>query len=515
MDPPIFKEGEITDLVLIHAYKRVGFLYPQIKSFIDNQKICNCPLGEHKILFVIVDDSNNIKIENKFCIKVEKIKKYINDVDNDKWGIDYWDKRRQRILISAIGGDENSVFFRDAEVDKVGGVRTIQNISHIIAEYLFGKCRREDVMIHKLDDDIFPYSMSFEKDYIYKISPIKNFFCQKRLFLNKLSARVVGSYYTLDGPSPVTDLFEVVEAIYILLSVIKKENIFNNTYPWHLVKPRLYVYGVPKRVECAHLNKWIKRKLNLSHISETYKLSKLLDQILYNLRLFNIGVNRFEYNLENHANDRDWGSEHSLISGGCLSFMADEPLSAAPNFADQDLLWTYLEHITKGGIKGDFSVLHLKTNIMRQGFVDTIIRGKASDIRCCFPLTVRSQEMISKVLGINLCNEELLNFGGFGPNIVENTGQRLKVIINILCTLLNTKLDTNNARRILKNKAMRIKNIIQSIADGYTIITDRYEKINISSKEDKKLQKSCRNWLKSNKNWGVLCERARNINQEF
>jgi hypothetical protein len=500
-------DRRLTDIVLIHAYKRVSFLYPQIISFIRSQHKCECSLNNHNILFVIVDDSNDVEIEKKFRKEIKRINNYIyKEKLTGCWSIDYWSKKRQRELIKAIKGDEHSSFFQDAEVDKVGGVRTIQNISHIIADYLSGPKNTQDILVHKLDNDIFPYSLSFNGNGKYNILPIEGFFCKKRVFLKKLQARVVGSYYTLDSPSVITDLFEVIEAIHILFRQITKSNILKNVFDWGQVDSKLYVYGVPRELKCIKVNRQIKKLLNLSHLSPTSKLDNLLAQVAINLNLFELGVNRFEYNLENYAQSRNWNGEHGLISGGCLTFKIDEDLVASPNFADQDLLWTYLEHITKGKIRGDFSVLHVKTGLERRGFIDTVIRGKSADIRCGFPLTVKAQEIISKILKVKTRNEELLEFGGFEPGIVEKTQTRLEEIIITIDSLFLANFNKNSK---LRASAREIKGHLLPIKNNYHIIKKRYQKIKIDSREEKKIEKQCRSWLNSQKQWRILRKRAK------
>jgi len=502
----------ITDIVLIHAYKRQQFLFSQIISFIKSQfnYKCTCKIT-HRILFVIVDDSCDKKTEKAYKHEVKGVAIYLNNEGlANRVYIDYWGKGRQKRLLKTLklSKGEEKIFFKDAVSGKLGGVRAIQNISQIIADYYCGfNVNPADVIIHKLDDDIFPVVMSYRGNKIYQIQLIKLFFCKKRLFFkSKQKARMAASYYTIDSPSNIVDLFEIIEAIYLIFKQIKIKEIKSDKFTWNNIKNRLYLYGTPKKIITKNLPASLKRLTNLEYLKKTDRLSVLFIQIRKYLVLFNNGVNRFEYNLSNFANKTNWYTSRELIPGGCISYFASEKISSFPNFASQDILWSCLEYNKKQGIYGDFAIGHLKTGLIRSGLLDDLFKNE-EELRCDFAITFYAINLIKNELnhgyiphiGIN----DLFEFSSFGKNILPKTCQRLKYILK----LLDIIIIMSKSNKKLQEETLKIKKILSPILKNYNLIRRRYEEKRTNINKNR-LKTRVINWINSQKKWGILRERA-------
>lgn len=508
--------GKVTDIALIHAYRRVPVLLPQISSFVASQKASSCHICniQHRILFVVVDDSVDSSIESGYRAEVDKINKEIDKQNlSDQFQVTYWDKKSQLSLISSLDLRDKDFrrFFVDASSGKVGGVRATQNISQIIADYYAGCSRnKDDVLINKLDDDIFPFVMSFVGRRGYRIELIENFFCKKRnYFRENPKARIVASYYTIDSPSQVVDLFEVIEALNKIFENITVQDVVKNRFRWDAVEDGLYLHGVPQRIEIIGIGSEILPLLNLKHLKETRSLSNLLEQVNLMISLLESGINRFEYNLANFSRETKWFFLREVVPGGCITFFDKERVAAFPNFASQDLLWSCLEYNKRGGVYGDFDVGHIKTKYARTRFFDSLITTREEDARSDFAITYYAIKSIKEKyrrddnLPDSASESELFKFSAFGANIIEYTRERLTFIDKQCGTLISAAKN-----RELKENLLRVKEYISLLLSNYHVIERRYKgkDVQISGGiiKDRTLS-----WVNSEPLWCKLRDRVR------
>lgn len=421
----------LTDIVLVHGHQRDHFLYPQLTSLIDTQPDCNCDCHGHAVRILVVLDSSDVDVCRAFEEQVDRVKRYIHDnARSDMWSIELWDRaRQQRALTPWV--EAHDPFFTDASTKRMGGVRAMQNVSQAIADITAGDV--EDIVVHRLDDDIFPYCLDSTGDGGYEIARIDHFLCAKWRALAVPGVRIVGSYYTLDSPSLITDLFEVVEAIHTLIEAITPEACREACFDWPRVAARLYVYGAPETIRLSDVPSDLASFLNLSHLTETGSVPDVLAWIARSLDLFDIGVNRFEYNIDRFARETGWFGPRTYLPGGCVSMRNDVRMAPFPNFGDQDLLWTYLEHLRRGGVAGDFSVLHVKTPVGRDGLFTTLRNRSESAVRSSFRQTLAMQELMGRRFDrAGTLRPDLQEFGGFGRGIVDRTETRLRECLDRL-----------------------------------------------------------------------------------
>ena len=493
-----------TDLVLVHAYQRPTFLYSQVRSFIESQHACSCACGEHVVRFIVVLDSHDSALDQAFREQVARIQSYLNDYALGRnWAVDYWDRERQlRLLGPMISGEDS--FFTDAASRRFGGVRATQNISQAIADHAAKE--GADPVVHRVDDDVFPYVLDWAEPGVYRVARIDGFFCAKRKALDADATRIVGSYYTLDAPSLITDLFEVAEALHTLVLSIGPESAAAAKFDWQSVADRIYLYGAPVRFVLSDVSPELERLIDPCHLTPTDSSRVVLAWLADSLDLFGAGVNRFEYNVDRYARETRWFGPRNYLPGGCVSHRAGEPNAPFPNFGDQDLLWTYNEHLRRGGVAGDFSVLHVKTPLGREGLLSTVCNLSESDVRSSFALTIAMQQILRERSGARTSSlPDLRQFGGFGSGVFDLTEQRLRAALERLHALATQPAASSSAVAVL---AASVARRVQTLLERYPQVRQRYDSA-VTSASAERIIGQVESWLGSEAQWWELRARLR------
>ncbi|MFH1610910.1 MAG: hypothetical protein ABIA91_03415 [Patescibacteria group bacterium] len=499
-----------TDIVLIHTYKRVNFIYYQVKSLIDSQFLNSCYCGvKHIVLFLIIDDSPE-SMSQSFLQEVEKIKKYIlNKKLNKVCFIDCWNKTRQVNLLKKFSLEKYDNLFIDSYSGRVGGSRGIQNISQIIADYIIGNRENQEVLEHKIDDDMFAFYLKHENNAL-KFTRLDNFFCRKRKKLSQSKVRIVGSYATLDSGSPVTDLFEATEAVDKILECISIDDIGSNLFQWQCIKKKsLYLYGVPNKVidETKEIiGTDFGKFLNITIPNKTQYLNEIMCWVTMATNLLSRGINRFEYNLSNFCESIDWTQEHSQLPGGCVSFCNSEKIGPHPNFGTQDILWSYLENARHGGgLYGDVPLLHVKTPIARSKLQDDLLYGDELKRRRSFALSVKVIKLVrDKFRVLNDTSDDFVNFRGFEKNILDLTQQK---ILRILDKCEKIEYITKDVS--IKNSVNTLKDFFVPLSKNYPLLEAKY--VSYTTKTtNHKIEKMVNEWLSGYEEWEEIRAKIRN-----
>ena len=177
--------------------------------------------NNRKLNFYIFNDSNDKNEE--FLNEISKIKQTIHGID-----IYYFDLNEQIRIIkqtasvysSKVETDTESVINCFKENDKINGIRSIQNKSVLIF-YLNNKDKGS--IIHKIDDDIFPYEAN-RRNEIVEIILKQDFFDQKEVSIRNNSRIISGSNYTIDSPSPLVNYADFTEFLFNFYNIAKNKS---------------------------------------------------------------------------------------------------------------------------------------------------------------------------------------------------------------------------------------------------------------------------------------------------
>ncbi len=498
--------NKITDVVLTHTHNRPEMVYPQLVSFIDSQfgydELCG---QKHRILFLVVCDHEDKYVQGMFKKLISLINVYLRDKSLDKdVEIKFVDKEAQRRMVRktvkmGVSDTDIKAIFHDAHSNKLGSQRGIQNLSVLAAHYyLNGSKNFDNIIMHRLDDDMFSVNMRYERDGVYSIKMIPSFFCRKRMSFKEKKARILASYYTIDTPSQIIDLFEAVEAIDTIADNIQEKNIKRDKFDWDKVSKKLYVYGAPKTILLENISRGIKDLLNMRAISETNKISGALSQVGELLDLLGNCVNRFEYNLANFTEEYDWFVPREALPGGCVSNFIGEEFAPGPNFGTHDVMWSSLEYNKRGGTYGDFPVGHIKTGSDRPKFVSNLVLSDDTKMRCDHAYAYHAMKYLKKVYDKNnkdfmTSDREFADFTVFGRDIVDKTKKRM---LNIQSKMLKVNSESSKA----------IHDFFDPLVKNYQVIVDRYKDKTIDEKEAKELTEK---WLNSETAWFNIRKKIR------
>lgn len=494
----MINKDKITDVVLIHVNNRPEMIYMQLTSFIDSQfdhnEICGT---NHKILFLVVGDHTNEYVIDSFQKYMRLVKTRINR-KNLAQSIDvmFVDKKRQEEMMHQVRQmhlpDEHlQAIFYDAHTGKLGGQRGIQNLSVLAAHYfLNGSKNYRNILMHRLDDDMFPICMRHEREGVYSVKEIPSFFCRKRMAISERKARILSSYYTIDTPSQIVDLFEAVEAVHIVTESITAQNIKTGSFNWNNVANKLYVYGAPKEVVIEGLSEQLQDMLNVQSLRETSDLSSILKQIKGLLDLLAICVNRFEYNLANFTEEFNWSVPRESLPGGCVTSFIGEEFAPGPNFGTHDVMWSCLEFNKRGGTFGDFPLGHIKTGSDRPLFVGNLISDNDTGMRCDHAYACHAMKRLKSIYNKDnddfmTSEKEFTEFGVFGKKIVSETKERMIRIQEKLSHINNTS-------------AVKITEFFYPLVQNYEVIAKRYGDKQIDEQEAVILTDK---WLESEDSW--------------
>ncbi|MFH1388037.1 MAG: hypothetical protein ABIG88_01900 [Patescibacteria group bacterium] len=430
---------------------------------------------------------------------------YVRDKNLDKdVEIKFIDKKAQKQMmqeVNKMGVSDTDIkaIFYDAHTDKLGSQRGIQNLSVLAAHYHLNKSKNfDDIIMHRLDDDMFPINMRYERDGIYSIKMIPSFFCRKRMSFKEKNARILASYYTIDTPSQIIDLFEAVEAIDTIANNIKEKDIRGDKFDWDKISGKLYVYGAPKAILLENIPRRIEDLLNIYTISETSKINDILSQVNELLGLLGNCVNRFEYNLANFTEEYNWFMPREALPGGCVSNFIGEEFAPGPNFGTHDVMWSSLEYNKRGGTYGDFPIGHIKTGSDRPKFVSNLVLSDDSKMRCDHAYAYHAIKYLKKAHNKNnkdfmTSDKEFADFTVFGRDIVDKTKERM---LNIQDKML--KVNNENSKAIYSFFDPLVKN--------YQVVIERYKDKVIDEKKVKELTDK---WLNSENAWFSIRKKIR------
>ncbi len=395
---------QTTDLVLIHTCNRSAHIYPQIKSLIESHRpeACMCNL-KHHFTFLIVDDSESRQTIEENVTQVKRVQKFAEDYGYSSMvSIMYVDKA---IQISTIGhsrlpADMYTDFFTDKVKNKIGGMRGIQNLSLLISELLFRlHSNLEDLIVHRLDDDVFPYVVEGVNNEI-SIKRQIGIFCKKRKYfeLNK-NSRILGCNYNWDSPSVLKDFTTSLKALSIYINGDFDQNNENICLNNKIVKHEL-----PTDLSnLAHLENSLTHKPNLSAF------------IHQNIQLLDKGINRFTANTSNIAKHMNWYGDRKTIPGGFISFRATERVLLFPWFGAQDMIWSKEEANLDGGVIGHENIMHIKTGISRQSLHQSLLNENVAIERSDYPVTYHVLNILQEPSLSPITDDKVNNLGALRP----------------------------------------------------------------------------------------------------
>ena len=366
---------KVEDVIIIHSMRPKN-LFGQIKSFVDNQAefvlegrkalIENMSRSEdiRKQIFLIISDNDDTSAVKDYNKEVEKTKGYIEKKGlGDKIRIDYWSFDRQNAFFDFVFSEfpeakKTKVLLSDYNSKKFGGLRGAQNKGIIIADYI-SKDLGDNIIYHKLDDDIYSYLASFKGGVLSFVQGY-NVFGHKAALLDMKGIRIIGSVYLIDSPSPLTDLKEGLDEILKLLEGI------NDAQEGKIKDFLDYMSMIPDRIvdESGIIKKeglFLKRGSSLEEVDEL-------------LSLLQKGKNRFWFQTIEGLS-KNFFRFIDTLPGGFISFKKREKIFPFFNGSNQDVIFSVLEHAREGGVHLDLPAGHIKSVSVRESLLDSMKIG--------------------------------------------------------------------------------------------------------------------------------------------
>lgn len=511
--------NSIEDVVLISTFNRPNVLYSQIISYLENmllfcsgyrstEEFCNSKMPEEmyklrKIYFCIVDDSSN-KYKSKYEKEIERINTWIkkNNLENCVF-VDYWSKNKQIDLIKKVGNGVNLTeihlksMFSDVGGRSFGGIRGICNIIRIIGIHIAISSEKNPTL-HFLDSDIYPFVLWKKNDYL-KMSHLYYFFGHKAWMLENRHIKITGSYYTVDSPSPIIDLYEAINFIEKYLEGFQNSNIdshkdwteFSSKFEWIGQKIIFENVSFPN----SEINLYISSNGTFrSQLSTVVKLIEILFK----------GNNRLVFNTANFSKKSKWHGKRDNFPNGCISMKLKEALELKPYplFGNQELILFPYEYANTGKLFwGDFDVAHIKELSGRLSlFNDLELRDKKYRPKHDFMQLFEISQYLEKNMGIKFSSgiklprrrfkDDVLKFAVYGDSVISKMKNIIGNII-IIC---------KNVESLDQDNILTIRRYMEKIEKRLPYVENQYNfsKANYISSQNLKLLNS---WFEIFPDW--------------
>lgn len=333
---------------LIISSTRPELLAKQVTSFL------NVKNGRRLNFYVFNDDGTK---NNKFLIEIAKLKQIILDTNIYYFNIDEQTRIIQEVASkysNILNIDKERISSCFKENNKLHGIRSIQNKSVFIF-YLNNK----DVgsIVHKLDDDIFPYEAD-RHDADVSIVIKHDFFEKKETSINDDIKIISGSNYTIDSPSPLVNYADFTEFLFNFYNIAKNKSV-DTIIGNDILKIS------PTGVRNIHDSLKV---LDVLPVNEDFTYKEAVTALERYAKLTEKGGSRIIIN----DNKENCNGINKFFPGGCVSFMYENFPTLTPTFGNQDLLWELIEILEGKILVTDGYVGHIKSLTGRVSIVDDL-----------------------------------------------------------------------------------------------------------------------------------------------
>lgn len=318
---------------------RPKFLDRQLSSF-------SGIAGSRKIRFYVFNDKDDKSIDIEFLRVIKKIRIEIPVID-----IQYFNINTQLKLLTEISQayakilkvNENQILECFKEDGVFSGIRSIQNKSIAIFYYLNSDCTS---IIHKLDDDIFPYEAD-RQGHRVTITIKENFFKEKELSIGTNIRVFSGSNYTIDSPSPLVNYADFTEFLCNFYNTAKdkSENALIGDDILKISPKKVKKILDPLKV------------LDICPIEASITYGEAASELQQYADILLKGNSRIVIN--DNAENRS--GKNKFFPGGCISFLYKNIPTLTPAFGNQDLLWELIELTDGKTLISDGYVGHIKS----------------------------------------------------------------------------------------------------------------------------------------------------------
>lgn len=308
-----------------------------------------------KLNFYVFNDKETKS--NKFLNEISKLKENLPETN-----IHYFNINKQiKIIENAaskyspiLNVNKEDIYNCFKENNNFYGIRSIQNKS-IFIFYLVNK--DSGSIIHKIDDDIFPYEADRQKD-IVNIIIKKDFFEKKEEAINQDINIFSGSNYTIDSPSPLVNYADFTEFLFNFYNIARGKSLDRKIGDDIL---RISPSGVRKVFDKLNL-------LKVLPINEDYTFKEVILSLERYSELIEGGNSRIIIN-DNKLNQN---GINKFFPGGCVSFIYENLPTLTPLFGNQDLLWELIETLEGKKLLTDGYIGHIKSLSGRVSIVDDL-----------------------------------------------------------------------------------------------------------------------------------------------
>lgn len=518
------------DIIVVSTHNRPDLMVNQVLSFVDNMElfidgyrsksdICSSNMPEEyyvprNVQFIFVDDSD-VSYEKSYKEELERLKKLIeNHKVKNHFNVDYIKKIEQIDLIKSFGTKANlektkyEQFFSDINGRKTfGGIRGICNIGRLLGLY-YAKHSNKSVNLHFLDSDVFPFVMINDGKNL-TITNSYYFLGHKSHILSNSKIRAVGTYFDIDSPSPIIDLYEALWFLEMYFNKFTQVDI-DSPKDWQSFTKQFIWIGENLKYELIDKDVISLNDRNL--IDEPVITSKgtFKTNLLKVSKLLNIlmeGNNRFVFNTANYSKTSNWHGERDYFGNGCTSMRFEEAKQFRPYplFGNQELILFPYEYATRGGVFwGDLDVSHIKEPRGRLSLLDDLEMTKEGtyrqkhDFRQLFEIiSYFEAEGLKISKGIDIprrrIKDDALKFSVYG----ENTVDKIVDLVNKIeeyCKKINSSDNPN---------ILEIESSVNKIHESIPKIKNQYNfksRENITS-ENKSLVDQ---WINSFNDWDIL-----------
>lgn len=333
---------------LIISSTRPELLAKQITAFL------NVKNGRGLNFYVFNDDATK---NYKFLIEIANLKQTIPEANIYYFDIDEQVKIIQEATSkysTILNINKEGIYRCFKENDKLYGIRSIQNKSVFIF-YLNNKDTGS--IIHKLDDDIFPYEATRQNASV-NIVIKHDFFEKKERSINDNMKIISGNNYTIDSPSPLVNYTDFTEFLFNFYNIAKNKSI-DTRIGDDILKIS------PSGVRNVHDSLKV---LDILPINEDFTYKEAVNALGRYANLIENGSSRIIIN----DNKENRNGINNFFPGGCVSFMYENLPTLTPTFGNQDLLWELIEILEGKTLVTDGYIAHIKSPTGRVSIIDDL-----------------------------------------------------------------------------------------------------------------------------------------------
>jgi len=387
---------------------RPELLSKQITSFLNIRE------GRKLGFYVFNDDESR---NNEFMIEINKLKLIPHA------NIFYFNIEKQIKIIKDIASKYSKILGVNKEIiincfkenGKLRGIRSIQNKSIFI---FYSKNKDIESIVHRLDDDIFPYEAHRHTNTI-EIVIKHDFFKKKEASINNDVKIISGNNYTIDSPSPLVNYIDFVEFLFNFYKIAKNKYIDSK-----IGKDIL-------KISPASVKKIYDpfKTLDILPIDQDFTYKEAVNAFEKYAKLIESGDSRVIIN-DNKENRNGF---NKFFPGGCVSFIYKNFPTLTPNFGNQDLLWELIEIIDGKMLLTDGYIGHIKSQTQRVSIVNDL---KDSSYK---HQTAITYSVFKYLIAKNNNNYKLLNFQKDFIDLMDKWLYEANHYSNQIIHLLNNK----------------------------------------------------------------------------